>query len=158
MDRVAREMGQSLYAWFVGPNHYHVLIGGQVNQPSLHPLLGATTGVVTLGRFDAGRFVNRTHSVISTLLNRADGTRGRRVFNQYWDRCVRSEGEMYAILNYIHQNPVKHGLASDLHAARLYLACSLHAFEARYGQDWVGECLARYPVTDYTPIAETPDE
>ncbi len=152
LDRVTREEGRGLYAWFVGEDHYHVLLGG--GEVPLVPLLGATAGPDVTKRFDLGRWARRVHAVSATLLNRLDGTPGRRGFSQYWDRCMRSEGEMYATVNYIHQNPVKHGFVETLEGARRYPQCSLGRFIGRYGEEFVGECFARYPVKDFTSLDE----
>ncbi len=38
---------------------------------------------------------------------------GRRVWYNYWDTCIRSEGEYLARLKYIIQNPERHGIVDD---------------------------------------------
>ena len=85
-----------LKAWVVLPNHYHVLAA--VSLPALRVKLG------------------RLHNGTSTQWNREDGRPGRKVWYRFTDRAIRSDRHLYATVNYIHANPVKHGLvrkASD---------------------------------------------
>ncbi len=152
IDWVAAEAGCPLYAWFVGQEHYHILLGAWRPGLPLDPLKGVRAAEGPVQRFDLGRFVNRIHSIAGCRLNKEDRTPGRRIFYQFWDRCIRSEGEMFATVNYIHHNPVKHGLMQTLDQAREYPYSSLRAFHARYGAEWVGECFARFPVADYTTM------
>ena len=155
-DRVAREAGRPIYAWFVGVDHYHILLGVGGKQVPIEPLLGCKEEDAPTRHFDLGRLMNRAHSAIGLLLNREDRMPGRRVFYQYWDRYMRSEGELYTALNYIHNNPVKHGYVENLEQAREYAFSSLPRCHARYGTEWVSECFYRYPVKDHT--AEEFDE
>ena len=156
-DRVAREAGRPIYAWFIGLDHYHLLLGAGGDRGPLEPLRGALSEGPAK-HFDLGRFVNRVHAVVSLLLNRADNTPGRRVFYQYWDRYVRTEGELYGTLNYIHNNPVKHRICANLDLARSYPHSSLGLFHARHGTEWVSECFFRYPVRDFTTFDEDDPE
>ena len=38
---------------------------------------------------------------------------GRKIWSKYWNTCIRSNKDFIARLNYIHWNPVKHGLVDD---------------------------------------------
>lgn len=70
------------------------------------------------------------------------------VWYQYVDRAMRNERDYYTHLNYIHQNPVKHGLAKRLPA---YKWSSIRQFIERHGQEWVVDCFRTYPVADFQP-------
>ena len=85
-----RKRGLALLSWVVMDNHYHVLFR------------------VSQGR-QLSKAINMVHGRVSYILNRENGTRGRKVFQNYWDRCIRNEKDFYTRLNYIHYNPVKHG-------------------------------------------------
>ena len=81
------------YGWVLNTNHYHILVK------------------VSDGRM-LGRFVQKVCTLIwQGFINKLDRSEGRQVWYQYWDRCIRSERDLYTRLNYIHHNPVKHGLA-----------------------------------------------
>ncbi|PIY95685.1 MAG: hypothetical protein COY66_06170 [Candidatus Kerfeldbacteria bacterium CG_4_10_14_0_8_um_filter_42_10] len=81
-----------LHAWVVLANHYHLLF----------------TLKQGIKLSDLIRFVNGGSS---HLLNNIDNTRGRKIWWNYWDVCVRNEKDFWAYFNYIHYNPVKHGYA-----------------------------------------------
>lgn len=87
LDRLVPERtnGIELSAWVVLPNHYHLLIEGNL-------------------RLFAKR-VARLHNGTATQWNREDGTSGRRVWHRFSDRLIRSERHYYGSLNYIHANP-----------------------------------------------------
>ena len=61
----------------------------------------------------------------STILtaNPADGFGSR-----YWDTCITNEASYFARLNYVHNNPVKHGLVQS---AEQYPFCSANWFQTR---------------------------
>jgi putative transposase len=104
---LAQEMGWLLQAWAVLPNHYHLVAHSPHHAETLRPL------------------IRKLHSRTSTALNRQDGTIGRRVWYQYWDTLLTYERSYFARLNYVHQNPVKHGLVRQ---AAAYRWCSARWF------------------------------
>ncbi|NLI15937.1 MAG: transposase [candidate division Zixibacteria bacterium] len=55
--------------------------------------------------------------------------------NRFWDHIIRDEDDMNRHIDYIHYNPVKHGLAISPFN---YANSSFTAYfsEGRYGQDW----------------------
>ena len=103
--------GWELRAWALFSNHYHVIVRAPNDD-----------GVV-------GKLVQGLHSQASRELNSLDRTRGRRVWYQYWDKCLTFEKSYYARLNYVIQNAVHHGLAR---VAAKYPFCSAAHFEAEY--------------------------
>jgi putative transposase len=86
-------MEGDLRAWVVLPNHYHMVAR------------------VDLAAFAAR--VGRLHNGKATQWNREDGTPGRKVWHRFSDRRIRSDRHYFATLNYVHANPVRHGLAAD---------------------------------------------
>jgi putative transposase len=52
---------------------------------------------------------------------------------RFWDHVIRDENDYYAHLNYIHINPVKHGLAKK---AFDWPHSSIHKFKDYYPNDW----------------------
>lgn len=49
------------------------------------------------------------HGRVAYSVNRIDSCTGRQIFQNYWDKCLRSERNIWTHFNYIHHNPVKHG-------------------------------------------------
>ena len=81
---------ESVVAWCVLPNHYHVLIE-VMNITECKKALGAV------------------HGSSSFYWNKEENKPGRKC----WHRCsvkeINSESHLFATINYIHNNPVKHG-------------------------------------------------
>ncbi len=115
-----------LRAWVVLPNHYHLLIEGDL-------------------RGFAHR-IRRLHNGKATQWNREDNTPGRKVWHRFADRVIRSERHYFASLNYIHANPVKHGYAAR---ADTWAWSSLSLYLEEVGRERLAEWWRRYPVRDY---------
>lgn len=81
-----------LYAWVVLNNHYHIIV-----QTSSGSALS--------------KFMQALHGGTSRAFNLMDGTEGRKVWYNYWDRCLRDDVDFNTHCDYIHYNPVKHGSA-----------------------------------------------
>jgi putative transposase len=105
---LARDYTLSLQAWAFSPNHYHLVISFE-NANITH-----------------SNFVRHLHRELAMRLNRMDETSGRRVMYEFWDTHLTFERSWLARLNYVHQNPVKHGLVS---IANQYKWCSASWFE-----------------------------
>ena len=119
--------GIGLKAWVILDNHYHLL-------------LKTRSGEGLSG------FVGRLHGSTSRRLNQWDATLGRKVWHNYWDKCVRDERGLWTRFNYIHQNPVKHSYAVEL---ALWPYSSYHYYLRTKGADWLADCWSSYPVVDY---------
>jgi putative transposase len=83
-----------LEAWAVFSNHYHFVAAPSVASRTLPALL------------------RELHSRTAIALNRQDRRPGRKVWHNYWDTQLTHETAYYARLNYVHNNPVKHGVVS----------------------------------------------
>jgi len=99
-----------LEAWAIFPNQYHFIARSRGSAETLR------------------RFIQRLHSRTARDVNRLHGVRGRRVWFQYWDTCLTYERSYYARLNYVHNNPVKHGLVT---VTEQYPFCSGGWFRAQ---------------------------
>ena len=102
-----------LLAWAVFSNHYHMVIQhhGERND-------------------DLAQLMRHLHGTLSRQLNQMDGISGRRCFYQFWDTTISDEVSLFARMNYVMQNPVKHGLAAT---ASQYPWCSESWFLAKQG-------------------------
>jgi putative transposase len=108
---VARDFDWHLEAWAVFSNHYH-FIG--------HSPAGAT---------DASNLpdiLSVLHSKTAGWINRLYGASGRQVWLNYRETRLTYQRSYFARLNYVHQNPVRHGLVP---VANQYPWCSATWFE-----------------------------
>ena len=116
-----------LAAWVILDNHYHLLVKTRISS-------------------DLPLFFARLHGRTSFELNRRDARRGRQVWHNYWDTCIRSESDYWTRFNYIHYNPVKHGYVSGCED---WPFSSYRHYLGRKGRDWLADALHRYPVIDF---------
>jgi putative transposase len=61
------------------------------------------------------------HEKTAKWINRLDNAPGRQVWHNFWESRLTFEKSYMARLNYVHQNPVKHGL---VYVANQYPWCS----------------------------------
>jgi putative transposase len=99
----AQAGGWQLEAWAVFSNHYHFV--GHVRPDSRN----------------LSDWLAEMHCRTSCHVNQLDGCPGRQVWFNYWDTALTFEKSYLARLNYVHQNPVKHGL---VRVANQYRWCS----------------------------------
>ncbi len=147
-----QQCGVTLYAWVILANHYHLLLRTDQITP-IHT------------------FVKRLHGASAVHLNRLDGTPGRKVWYQYWDRFPRGESDFWTYFNYIHINPIKHGyvpvpgglqsagqepvpLALDripsVHRCLAQYPYSSYLYYLReYGEEFLTDAWRQHPVIDY---------
>jgi len=79
-------------------------------------------------------------------MNGEDGERGRQVWYRAQDRLMRSEAHYGATLNYIHNNPVKHGYVKKWTD---WPYSSVHWYLETKGRDWLLDLWRDYPVLNY---------
>ncbi len=107
---LTRDYQWQLEAWAVFANHYHIIIR---SQPETQP-------------DSLKKLLKHLHNQTAVELNRLDGVTGRNVWYNFWDTRLTYEKSYLARLNYVHQNPVKHGLVA---VANQYPWCSAAWFE-----------------------------
>jgi len=105
------EAGWSLHAWAVFPNHYHFIATSPDHPENLTVL------------------IKSIHGITSKHVNDEDGSKGRTVWFQYWDSRISYQKSYYARLNYVHNNPVHHGVVDN---ALKYKWCSAAWFEKTF--------------------------
>ncbi len=131
-----------LYGWVIIDNHYHLLIR------------------TTCGN-NLGKFINMVHGSSSYEINKIDKSQGRKIWYSYWDTCVRSEKDFYIRLNYIHNNPIKHGFVKNLEELEFYKFSSYPIYLKEKGKNWINDIFMKFPVVDYIinePKGSTPNE
>jgi|SoiMethySBSTD1v2_1073268.scaffolds.fasta_scaffold1037405_2 REP-associated tyrosine transposase len=82
-----------IIAWVVLSNHYHALLRSPGDPGK-----------------SIDKFVASYHKFTAAKWNKEDDQIGRPVWWNYFDSCIKDKREFFAKLNYIHWNPVKHGL------------------------------------------------
>lgn len=128
LNKSIEKFSVRLHGWVLLNNHYHLIIW--VENAQCLP-----------------KFISNLHSNSSRILNKYDRTLGRRIWWNYWDHCIRNERDYYTHLNYIHHNPVKHGLVGRMED---YPFSSYREFIQRNGREWVDYCFYTYPIIDFT--------
>lgn len=101
-----------LHHWVILDNHYHVLGKSRVGT-------------------DLAKLINTIHAYTGYHIKRLTQT-NQRVWWNYWDYCPRNERDYTIRLNYLLNNPVKHGYVDNLHD---YPFSSFHDTLAAQGAD-----------------------
>ena len=108
---VTSDFGWRLEAWAVFSNHYHFVghsPGDEETAESLSQMLGLL------------------HEKTAKWVNRIDTTPERQVWHNFRETRLTYDKSYLVRLNYVHQNPVKHGLVP---VANQYPWCSARWFE-----------------------------
>jgi putative transposase len=96
-----------LQAWSIMGNHYHFIAIAPEDPTTLKHL------------------IRKFHSITAREMNRQDNIHDRKFWFQYWDSHITFEKSYLARLNYVHNNPVRHGIVK---AADQYEWCSAKWF------------------------------
>jgi len=78
------------------------------------------------GANNLGEMLGFLHEKTAKWVNRLDNAKGREVWHNFWETKLTHRNSYFARLNYVHQNPVKHGLVA---VANQYPWCSAGWFE-----------------------------
>jgi putative transposase len=108
LPSLSKQYGWQLEAWAVFKNHYHFVGRSEASVANLRECVG------------------HLHAYTARELNKLDRATGRQVWHNFWDTKLTFERSYLARLNYVHQNPVKHGLVA---VANQYRWCSAAWFE-----------------------------
>ncbi|MFH1006754.1 MAG: transposase [Candidatus Latescibacterota bacterium] len=128
IKKVFSDVGFALYAWVILNNHYHLAFK------------------TSRGR-DFPRAFQVIHGRCSYEVNKLDDCRGRKIFQNFWDRCIRDQRDFYVHLNYVHHNPVKHGYVTRMDE---YAFSSYKYWCDKRSEEWVRGCLEAFPIVDFS--------
>ena len=92
------------------------------------------------------KILNLIHGRTAFRLNQVDGKVGRKVFQNYWDYCIRNKKDFFKHFNYIHNNPIKHGYVNKMSC---YSLSSYNKWLKKKGRAWLIDILTRYPIIDF---------
>jgi REP-associated tyrosine transposase len=129
--RLASRYAWSLHAWAVFPNHYHFVAFSETPE-TLQALM------------------RHLHSDTARHVNGSDRTPARQVWFQYWDSHISKQRAYLARLNYVHTNPVRHGLVPR---ADNYPWCSAGWFARRASLGY-RKTVMRFP----SDLVSVPDD
>lgn len=115
-----------LLAYVILHNHDHLLV--KVTDAKLIP-----------------KFFNELNGSSARAINKADTAIDRKIWWNYYDHIIRDEIDFYKHLNYIHQNPIKHGLTKDFD----YKFSSYSAWVTKKGQEYLNHSFEMYPIVDF---------
>jgi len=110
--KITAEYGWRLEAWAVFSNHYHFV----AHSPEF-----SLNGGESLSEMLA-----ILHNKLAAWVNRLDGSRGRKVWHNFWESRMTRQSSYLARLHYVHQNAARHGLVA---VGNQYPWCSAAWFE-----------------------------
>ena len=116
MNRFRRQTNFDPIAWVVLPDHFHI--------------------VIDPGRNNLSDLMRRIKLSFSTALRGSLRQRQGRVWQyRFWDHVIRDQVDLSTHSDYVHYNPVKHGLVGDPFE---WQYSSLHEYSENgyYARDW----------------------
>ncbi|MDP2099970.1 MAG: transposase [Methylobacter sp.] len=108
--------------WVILDNHYHVMVNSFKGE-DLPKIIGRL-------HFKSGKLIRK--KVISQSP----------IWWNYWDYCPRNEKDYFVRLNYLLNNPVKHGYVEKLNA---YPYSSFHQYLGRHGREELVSQFKKHP-------------
>jgi REP element-mobilizing transposase RayT len=172
--RVVKKYQAEIYSWVILNNHYHLLLGFPIDESfwcdGLRPRCDGLRPEAEIRYADhcnefppprRGQFVRPNRSPLAKfiqyinrdsarIINKLDNCRGRNIWYQYWDRIIRNEKDFYIHFNYIHYNPIKHGLVGNCKKLLDYKFCSYNSWYKKLGASSMKEIIGGYPLSaDY---------
>jgi putative transposase len=126
--------GWSLEHWVILDNHYHLLCKSKYGK-------------------DLPALMKNIHGTTATSIATTTSCE-KPVWYNYWDYCPRNEHEYYTRLNYLLNNPIKHGYVENLHD---YAFSSFHALFKELGREHLAEQFRTYPTITTLEEAEYDD-
>ena len=116
LEKVREQHRLHLNAWVVLPDHFHMLVEHENENIS--------------------NLVRRIKLSFSQSYRHRVHQAGGRVWQyRFWDHIIRDQEDLNRHVDYIHYNPVKHGL-SDSPFAWPYSSASTYLCEGLYSPDW----------------------
>lgn len=121
-----KDLNVPLIAYAILTNHYHLIVDMK-NGAELSKLIRQING-------SSARQINQADSAID-----------RKIWWNYFETYLKDERDFYIHLNYIHQNPIKHGSSKDFN----YDFSSYNAWVVKKGQEYLDDCFNKYPIIDF---------
>lgn len=122
----SQKLAVPLLAYVILHNHYHLLI-----KPPNAEIIS--------------KFVIETNGASARAINSADSVIDRKIWWNYFDSPILNKTDFYKHLNYIHQNPIKHGVFKDFS----YQFSSYNAWKDKKGKEFLDDSFVKYPIVDF---------
>ncbi len=116
-----------IHAWVVLPDHFHCIIELPIDDADFATRL-------RLIKINFSKAMPRSESLSSVRLRRGERGIWQR---RYWEHLIRDERDYQAHMDYVHINPVKHGLVRCV-ADWSYSTFHHLVTDGRYPVDWAG--------------------
>jgi len=110
---IQEKAGFELIAWVILPEHFHLLI---------NPEEQIISNIMQRIKLSFSVEYSKKHPHVNRIWQRS-----------FWDHIIRDEDDFYRHLNYIHLNPVKHGLVKNPFE---YPHSSIMKFKDYYADGW----------------------
>jgi len=121
-----KKFDYSLIAYAILNNHYHLLLK-----------IGEATKLL--------KFMSELNGASAREINKEEHVIERKIWWNYYDHIIRGEADFFKHLNYIHQNPIKHGLTKDFG----YQFSSYDAWVTKRGRGYLDQAFEKYPIVDF---------
>ncbi len=114
MENIKLKLKFEVIAWVIIPNHFHLIIDPKNNNLS--------------------EIVKRFKLSFSMNYRKRYEMKSGRVWQlRFWDHIIRNQDDFNRHVDYIHYNPVKHGIEND---PFVYKHSSIGKFSEYYQRDW----------------------
>ncbi|MBI5071310.1 transposase [Candidatus Falkowbacteria bacterium] len=131
IGEAGRKFQSNFYTWSILSNHYHLLFK------------------MARGK-DLPDFIQTINGKSAFQLNKIDRVQKRKIWFNYWDHCIRDEVDFWKHFNYIHHQPVKHGLCKTQTEAFQYPFSSAGQWIGKRGLGWIESVFELHPIVDFT--------
>ncbi|NOQ15356.1 MAG: hypothetical protein GQ583_12880 [Methyloprofundus sp.] len=112
MQQEFQNFGWQFNHWVILNNHYHIMVYSYKGE-------------------DLGKIIGRIHFKSGQFIRKISPNY-KHIWWNYWDYCPRNEKDYFIHLNYLFNNPIKHGYVQSLHN---YSFSSFHHYFEKQGRE-----------------------
>lgn len=131
IESCLNEKNWHLSHWVILDNHYHLLISSDKGE-------------------DMPRIFRKIHGLSARFIQ-SKGPCELPIWWNYWDYCPRDEKDFYIRLNYLLNNPIKHGYVTDLND---YPYSSFHMTLEAIGRNALARQFTEHPEYKHLHLEE----
>lgn len=128
--KIIREKTQKfnfpLIAFVILQNHYHLILK-------------------VVDSLQIPKIMREINGASARAINKADLAIDRKIWWNYYDHVIRNENDFFKHLNYIHQNPIKHGFSKEFGG----IFSSYNAWVEKKGKEYLDQAFEKYPIVDF---------
>ncbi|MCL5410552.1 MAG: transposase [Patescibacteria group bacterium] len=123
------KFSSSLIAYVILQNHYHLILKVTKSQ-------------------ELSKIIREINGASARAINKIDYAIDRKIWWNYYDHVIRDDKDFFKHLNYIHQNPIKHGLTKGFS----YNFSSYDAWVSKKGKEYLDDAFEKYPIVDFVML------